>query len=331
VSRRTGMTTHNPRRIRLAAGAVAAFAVSGLLISGCGGGTASSGSAAGGFAAKGSAAGGSSNERAPVAAAPEAGGVPGRAAHSSSSGQADKRAAIPLAAGSDIIYTASLTVRARDVSQEETRAQEIVNATGGYVSSESSSIDPAHPARSTASLVLKIPVDAYPATLNKLASALGTQVSLEQQAQDVTETVADVSSRVGSAQAAIAQLRTLLGRATSVGDLLNIQGQISQQESALESLQAQQRALNHETAYATVSLQLTGMQVPVKRKPHHHSSGFVRGLSAGWRALRSFGTGLLAVVGALIPFAVFIAAGGYLVYRGRRWLQRRRVPPATAE
>jgi hypothetical protein len=323
------MTTHNPRRTRVIAGAVAALVVSGLLLSGCGGRSASS-SASGGTA-KVSAEGGSSNDRAFGAAAPAQAGAPGSAAHSSSSGQAEKRAAIPLAAGSDIIYTASLTVRARDVSQQETHAQEIVNATGGYVSSESSSIDPAHPARSTASLELKIPVDAYPATLNKLTTALGTQVSLQQQAQDVTETVADVSSRVTSAQAAIAQLRTLLGRATSVGDLLNIQGQISQQESALESLQAQQRALNHETAYATVSLRLTGMKVPVTRKPHHHAGGFVRGLSAGWRALRSFGTGLLAVVGALIPFAVFIAAGGYLAYRGRRWLQRRRVPPATAE
>jgi hypothetical protein len=263
--------------------------------------------------------------------APQAGSVPGSAARSSSSGQAEKRAAIPLAAGSDIIFTASLTVRARDVSQEETHAGEIVNATGGYVSSESSSIDPAHPARSTASMELKIPVDAYPATLNKLTTTLGTQVSLQQQAQDVTETVADVTSRVNSAQAAIAQLRALLSRASSVGDLLNIQGQISQQEAALESLQAQQRALNHETAYATVSLRLTGVQVPVKRKPQHHASGFVRGLSTGWRALRIFGTGLLAVVGALIPFAVFIAAGGYLAYRGRRWRQRRRVPPATAE
>jgi hypothetical protein len=322
------MTTHNPRRIRVVAGAVAALIVSGLLLSGCGGRSASS-SASGGTA-KVSAEGGSTNDRAFGAAAP-AQGAPGSAERSSSSGQAEKRVAIPLAAGSDIIYTASLTVRARDVSQEETHAQEIVNATGGYVSSESSSIDPAHPARSTASLELKIPVDAYPATLNKLTTALGTQVSLQQQAQDVTETVADVSSRVNSAQAAIAQLRTLLGRATSVGDLLNIQGQISQQESALESLEAQQRALNHETAYATVSLRLTGTKVPVKRKPQHHAGGFVRGLSAGWRALRSFGTGLLAVVGALIPFAVFIAAGGYLAYRGRRWLQRRRVPPATAE
>ncbi|MGE5290522.1 MAG: DUF4349 domain-containing protein [Micromonosporaceae bacterium] len=328
MRRRTGMTMQDPRRIRVGVGAAAACIVSGLLLSGCGAGASSSSAIAGKPAAKPAAgfAAGSGNHRVPLAAAPQA----DSASRSNSSGQAEKRAAIPL--GSDIVFTASLTVRTRDVSQEQTHAQQIVSGAGGYVSNESSSIDPRHPARSTASLELKIPVGAYPATLDKLATGLGTQVSLRQQAQDMTETVADVNSRVNSAQAAIAQLRTLLSRASSIGDLLNIQGQISQQEAALESLQAQQRALNHETAFATVSLQLIGtLPPPVKQKPRRHLAGFVRGLSAGWRALRVFGSGLLAVVGALIPFAVFIAAGAYLAYRGRRWLARRRMPPTPAK
>ena len=321
------MTVHDTRRIRVGAGAAAACIVSGLLLSGCGGGASPSSAIAGKAAGKPAAgfAAGSGNQRAPLAPAKQLGG-----SRSNSSGHTDNRAAVPF--GGDIVFTASLTVRTRDVSQEQANAQQIVGDAGGYVSNESSAIDPAHPSRSTASMELKIPVDAYPATLNKLATGLGTQMSLQQQAQDMTETVADVNSRVTSAQAAIAQLRTLLSRATSIGDLLNIQGQISEQESALESLQAQQRALNHETAFATVSLQLIGTTPPpVKQKPRRHVAGFVRGLSAGWRALRVFGSGLLAVVGALIPFALFIAAGAYLAYRGRRWLVRRRLPPATAE
>jgi Domain of unknown function (DUF4349) len=322
------MTTQELRRIRLGACAAIACIASGLVLSGCAGSPSSS--AAGSVEA--GPASGHVNPRmvhgsAPMAAAPGSAAAKGSA---SQGGQTSKNAAIPLAAGSAIVYTAGLTVRTGDVANEVTRAEQIATASGGYVSNESTSIDPVHPALSTASLELKIPVAMYQATIDRLA-ALGTQVSRQQQAQDVTENVADVTSRVASAQAAIAQLRTLLSRASSIGDLLNIQDQISQQESELESLQAQQRALDHETTYATVSLQLVSNPAPVKPKRHAAASGFTRGLSAGWRALRTFGTGLLTVLGALIPFAVFVAAAAYLAYRGRRWLLARRTPPAAAE
>ncbi len=331
------MTTHEPRRIRLGGCAAAACLTSGLLLSGCAGTGSSSSTAAGPIEAKppATSGGGSAVQRALTpaggAAAADAQGSTARKSSASQAGQGAKRAAIPLAAGSDIVYTASLTVRARDVSKEVTQAEQIAAVAGGYVSNESTSINHTHPALSTATLELKIPVAAYPATIDKLATGLGTQVSRQQQAQDVTENLADVRSRVTSAEAAIVQLRALLGRASSVGDLLTIQDQISQQESALESLQAQQRALDHETTYATVSLELVSPPAPVKPKHHPTASGFTRGLSAGWRALRVFGSGLLTVLGALIPFTVFVAAAGYLAYRGRRWLLGRRTPPAAAE
>ncbi len=74
----------------------------------------------------------------------------------------------------------------------------------------------------------------------------------------MTQQVADTSSRVASDQAAIAQLRALLKRAGSVAELLSVQNQIDPQESDLESMLAQQRALSRETAYATVTLSLLG-------------------------------------------------------------------------
>ena len=52
-----------------------------------------------------------------------------------------------------------------------------------------------------------------------------------------------MTSRVTSAQDAITQLQALLKRAGSVSSLLSVQEQINAQESGLEALQAQQRAL----------------------------------------------------------------------------------------
>ena len=99
-------------------------------------------------------------------------------------------------------------MRAHDVGTAITRATSIVSQAGGYVSSENASSDPNHPSQSTATIELKIPAALYAATLAELAGGgLGTQLSLQQQAQDVTQQVADVTSRVASDKAAIAQLR----------------------------------------------------------------------------------------------------------------------------
>jgi Domain of unknown function (DUF4349) len=232
-------------------------------------------------------------------------------------------------ASAQLIYTADLTVRVTDLGRAVPQATQIVAGAGGYTSGENTSANPVHPAESTASLQLKIPVAAYPATLAKLASQLGKQVSLQQQTQDVTQQVADTSSRVASDEAAITQLRALLARTGSVADLLSVQNQINSEESDLESMQAQQRALNAETAYATVSLSLLG---PLARPAPHHQKpppGLAAGLTAGWHALRLTLSWLLAVLGAVAPFGVVIALIAYLAYRGRRWLVRQRTPPAS--
>jgi len=229
-----------------------------------------------------------------------------------------------LAPASSIIYTAQLTVRAQNVDSAVTKATQIAEGIGGYVSSENNSANPDHPSRATATVTLKIPVTSYAGTLGELATSLGTQLSLQQQAQDVTEQVADVNSQVASFEAAIAQLRALLSHAGSVNELLNVQNQINQEESQLESLEAQQRALSHETTYATVTVTILG---PKAKPPVHHRNAppsLGGGWKAGWRGLRIAVDWTLAFLGAVAPFAVVAAVVAFVLYRGRRWLLRRR-------
>jgi Domain of unknown function (DUF4349) len=231
---------------------------------------------------------------------------------------------VQLAPGSDIIYHAQLTVRAQNVNSATSKATQIAEGTGGYVSSENNSSNPDHPSQATATITLKIPVTSYAGTLGELANSLGTQLSLQQQAQDVTEQVADVNSQVASYEAAIAQLRALLSHAGSVNDLLNVQNQINQEETQLEALEAQQRALSHETTYATVTVTILG---PKAKPPVHHRKAppsLGGGWKAGWRGLRITADWTLAFLGAVAPFAVVAAVIAFVILRGRRWLLRRR-------
>jgi hypothetical protein len=265
-----------------------------------------------------------------AAAAPGIGALPSGAARSASGPSANAGTTAQLAPASDIIYTAQLTVRAANVGSAAARATQITEGVGGYVSNETTSADPDHPSEATATVQLKIPVASYPATLGQLAGGLGTQLWLQEQAQDVTEQVADVNSQVASDQAAIVQLRVLLAHAGSVNDLLNVQDQINNEESTLEAMQAQQRALSHETSYATVTVTILGPKAkPVVHRPKAPPS-LAGGLGAGWHALRVTLSWTLAFLGAIAPFAAIAAIAGYAIYRARRRMLRRRPAPRPA-
>jgi hypothetical protein len=295
-------------------------------VAGCSGsGSSSASSAADAAAAPGSAV---APAAAPSAAASSAGGG---FAGSSAAGRAPGVTARYVPTGQQLIDTAQLTVRAASVSAAVSRATSIVSAAGGYVSTENASSGQGKPSQASATVTFKIPVGAYATTLAALSGGgLGTQLSLAQQAQDVTQQVADVGSRVTSDEAAIAQLRALLKRAGDVSSLLSVQNQIDAQESDLESMVAQQSALNHETGYATVTLTLVGPKAPA-RPPAKAAPppGLAAGLAGGWHALRLTVSWLLTVIGAVAPFVTVLAAIGGLAWWGRRRLTRRRQKPAA--
>jgi Domain of unknown function (DUF4349) len=231
-----------------------------------------------------------------------------------------------------IIYTATLTVRAANVDTAVARATRLAESAGGYVSAEHSTLTTGRSARALVSIQFKIPVSTYPGTLAALGS-LGTRLSETQQTQDVTQTVADVNSRVASAQTAIIQLRKLLARAGTVNGLLTVQDQINQEEASLEALMAQQRALAGQTTYATVSMVIQGPP-PVHHRHHHKAkpvAGFLGGLTAGWHALRRVVAALLTVAGVVLPFAAVLALLAAAAYAARRRQARRRAGASPAQ
>jgi hypothetical protein len=227
-----------------------------------------------------------------------------------------------------LIQTAELNVvikHGKSVNAAADKATAIAVAAGGAVYSDQreSGKDP------SAELTLKVPPAALPAVLDKLAT-LGKQQSRQLSTRDVTATVADVSSRVISAQAAIDSLNKLYTRATKVTDIIRIEDELAQREANLESLQAQQRALTAETSLATIQLNFQSAPKKAARKHHHHhtATGFVGGLGRGWHA---FGTAVVWVgtaVATMLPFLItvlLLGAGAGLAWRRTR--SRRPAPP----
>jgi hypothetical protein len=229
----------------------------------------------------------------------------------------EKQPQAPLPTGREVVHTADLRVRAGDVEAAAAKAKQLVAAAGGYVERESTSSDPAR-----SEIALKIPGERYTDVLNQLGTQLGTKLSLSQQAEDVTGEVADVDARVRSAKAALESFRKLLDRANSVGEVINVEQEISQREADLESLQARQKSLAHRTQFATVTVTVVTEPAAPKKKDEPRG-GFVGGLQNGWDAFTAFAGGVAAVLGWLLPFLVTAAVIGIPLWVFRQRLRGR--------
>jgi hypothetical protein len=284
-------------RLRLplvAVGAAAMVTMLGACTSSSGGGSASDGAA-----------------RAAPAAVPSPqlnGGAQSKSSGGTSTRVDGRYTAVEI--GTAKIRTAELVVQVKQghsVAAQADAAEAIAAGAGGEVDAD----DRSSGRYAEATLVLRVPPEELVAALTQL-SKLGIERSRHLSTQDVTSRVADVNSRVASAKGAIARLRVLYRRAAKISDIIDIEGELSQRESDLESLQAQQRALAAQTATASITLTLTSPPPVVKKKtvppPKHHDSGFGAGLRDGWHAFTAGVKVLATVVGAVLPFAVLLVA-----------------------
>ncbi|MBZ9641511.1 DUF4349 domain-containing protein [Streptomyces sp. PSKA30] len=222
-----------------------------------------------------------------------------------SGGRADSgRATAPPRLGtSDIIHTASLTVQVKDVPKALDDARATVENAGGYVGSETTTRDEKGNERTR--VVLRVPADRYEDVLTDLEGA-GKLLDRTAKAQDVTDQVVDVESRIRTQRASVARIRELMDRATKLSDVVELEGELSGRQADLEALLAQQASLKDRTSLATITLSLS--ETPVKKAAEGDDDpGFVDALTGGWDAFVAMLRWIVVAVAAVLPFAALAA------------------------
>jgi hypothetical protein len=235
------------------------------------------------------------------------------------------------------IRTGQVSVQVKDVDTAVSSARSFATAAQGFVQDEKTSTrpvdvapdDPRSDRPTSPTNVPSVVVDQSVLTLRvpqqvlddvmRQVGGLGVVRSRSQSSQDVTDTYVDTASRVKSQRASVDRVRTLLGRATGIGDVVRLESELSRREADLDALEARLAALDDSTVLATlvVTFSRPDAEVPARRA----DDGFVSGLQAGWHALGASATVVLQIVGALIPFAVLLALVGlpvWVVLRRRR-------------
>ena len=286
-------------RVRVVA-AIAAAAV--LALGACSGSAERSDSAGSGAAGRG----------APAA--------PARAADTAAGGEAGGKAVTATAtadppADRQRVVTADVELRVRDLPTARRRAEAAVAAAGGFLAKEDLDNSTGAATRSTATY--RVPPDRFRPALAELIT-LGKVGAEHTATDDVSATVADVDSRVATLHASSDRLRGFLSQATDPNQIASLEGELTRREAEASSLEAQQRSLADQVAYATIVATFTadGATPPVQQA---RPAGFARGLDVGVTAATAIGRSLLALAGFTLPFLP-VLLGAALLWR---WARRR--------
>lgn len=224
---------------------------------------------------------------------------------------------------------ADISVTVEDVDAAATTVRTIATAAQGLVLSESIASESETAATGGfSSITISVPTAQLDATLDRVA-ALGEVHSRNTSTEDVTAQVVDTQSRLKTMQASVERVRALMTQATKLGEIVTLEAELSRRQADLEALQTQLAALEDSVALAPVEVRLsTDAQVLAQAED---DTGFLAGLTAGWRAFTTSVTMLLTAVGAMLPFAV---AAALVIAPVVLWLRRRPVsttpPPPPA-
>ena len=202
------------------------------------------------------------------------------------------------------------------------RVASVAAANGGFVSSSTTATN--DDARS-GMLTVRVPADRF----DSVRLALGELGDIESQAirgDDVSGQLVDYEARLRSLQAQEESLLVLVGRATAVGEVLQVQSTLFSVRQQIEQLKAQKANLEQSVSLATLQVSLfepgaAGVVRPVDDEP-----SLARSFEEAVDGMVSVVGGMIVVVGYLIPIGVL----GVVVWGAGRVLRRRPIPQAPA-
>lgn len=154
--------------------------------------------------------------------------------------------------GRSIIFTASVHIEVDDVLGAGAEIEGALAGLGTLLFGQETSTGESP--RSV--LTIKVPPDRFDDALDRLAG-VGELISQDVFADDVTERVVDLESRIATAGVSVTRLRALLEEAADIDGVVALESELVQRETDLEVLRGQLRTLDDAVALATIVVVLT--------------------------------------------------------------------------
>ncbi len=154
-----------------------------------------------------------------------------------------------------VIKNANLVLVVKKIEQAISTIKNIADSSGGFV--ESSSVYETGDDKKGGSVVVRVPEDAFDASLGEIKD-LAVKVSREDvNTRDVTEQFVDMEARLKNMTAEEGQYLGIMKRAVKIEDVLNVAKRLSDVRGRIERLEGQLNYLSRQVDMSTIRINLT--------------------------------------------------------------------------
>lgn len=225
---------------------------------------------------------------------------------------------VPTLQGPQVIRQAQLAISVKSGTFDAKLAQvrALVEQEQGFIAGTDAQVNPVtNDQIRTGVITFMVPAAKFDETIDQL-STLGKVQNEHISGQDVSAQYVDLQARLANEEAQRNAMLALLARAQSISDIITVQNQIGQITGQIEQLKGQIQYLDRNTAFSTVTVNLTEAGAPVQAPPSD-SWGFATALNDAAHNFVSTINYVVAGLGALGPIVILLGLG-YLLWRRRR-------------
>jgi hypothetical protein len=220
-----------------------------------------------------------------------------------------------------IVQTASMRLRVKEVGASFEEVGRVATSAGGFVAS--SSLSDQGDAQ-VASVTIRVPSTSYQTVLSDLRSLGVKVVNEDSRSSDVTAEFTDLDARLRNLEATEVQLLSLLGRATTIAEILQVQDRLNNTRSEIEQVKGRIALLTKLTDLATITIHLAPVPAAVGGGDGGRLS---EEISQAWDNSIEFLTDVAAGAIHVVVFAWWIPLVGIpALLIGRGWLRSRPRP-----
>lgn len=203
-----------------------------------------------------------------------------------------------------IIKEGSVEFETDSLAKTKRRIDGIVKELNGYYASEDENH---YTYKDRMYLTIRVPAKHFETLISKIGEGVDHFDSKNISATDVTEEFIDVEARIKTKKETEQRYRDLLQKANTVGEILEIEEQISYLRSDIESLEGRLKYLKNKVGFSTLNASFY-VEVPGGPK-QGYGHKFGKGFENGWDGFVMFFVGLthlwpFLIIGLLVWFFV---------------------------
>ncbi len=206
-----------------------------------------------------------------------------------------------VAQSPQLIRRANLSLRVDSVEEGFEQVRKIVNAQQGDLLN----LNEAGEQQRYITAEIRVPQQKLDATLDALAD-IGTVYSRTITTEDVSSQLVDIQARLSNARKSEEALQEIMSRSGDISDVLEVSRELSNVRQSIEQMTAQQKNLQAQVRYSTISLSL---ESAIAFSPNQPTLS--RQLANSWESASysasSFTTGLLKLGLWLLAYSPYLA------------------------